>query len=196
MDSIRVIVGLGNPGARYDYTRHNVGVDFLMDFASTHFMQWNKGRDGISIAKGEFAGSPVILAQLNSYMNNSGQPVARLKRKFQLTSNEILILYDDMDLPLGTIRIRPRGGAGGHKGVGSIIALLGTEEFPRLRVGIGKPRIEGGEIGHVLGKFTFEEEMVLGTVRKTVLEAISDIIRNGLDKAMGKFNTNVEVQGL
>jgi len=195
MDSIRAIVGLGNPGSRYDYTRHNVGVDFLVDFASAHSMQWNKGRDGISIARGEIAGFPVILAQLNSYMNQSGPAVAKLKRIFQLTSNEILILYDDMDLPLGTIRIRPRGGAGGHKGVGSIIGLLGTEEFPRLRVGIGKPRIEGGEIGHVLGKFTSEERNALGTVRKTVIEAIPHIIRNGLDKAMGKFNTNVEVQG-
>lgn len=195
MDFIRAIVGLGNPGSYYDSTRHNVGLDFLRDFASTQSMAWGMGRDGISIAKGVMAGRLVILAKLNSYMNHSGHPVLRLKRNFQLGSNEILVLYDDMDLPLGTIRIRPRGGAGGHKGVESIITFLGTEEFPRLRVGIGKPRIEGKEIEHVLGKFTTEEKKVLEIVRDAVVKAIPNIIQEGLDKAVGKYNMNAETQG-
>ena len=192
MDSIKAIIGLGNPGPRYENTRHNVGLDLLSNFASTYPLSWHMDRAGIAVLEVQISFKSVMLIKLNSYMNLSGDPVSKLCRKFKLDANEILILYDDMDLPLGTIRIRPGGGAGGHKGMESIIALLGTEQFPRLRIGIGKPRIEGEEIRHVLGKFTGKEKKDLEAVRFTDGEAIPEIVENGLNKAMGRFNVKGE----
>ena len=194
MDSIKAIIGLGNPGSHYDSTRHNIGLDLLSHFASTFPRSWQMDRDGVAVLEVEISGKSVMLIKLNSYMNHSGYPVSRLRRKFQLAANEILILYDDMDLPLGTIRIRPSGGAGGHKGMESIIDLLETDQFPRLRIGIGKAKLEGEEIRHVLGKFTSSENKVLEAVRTAVSEAIPEILQNGLDKAMGKFNVRAEDQ--
>jgi len=194
MDSIKAIIGLGNPGSRYDSTRHNIGLDLLSHFASTYPRSWQTDRDGVAVLEVEISGKSVMLIKLNSYMNHSGHPVSKLRRKFQLAANEILILYDDMDLPLGTIRIRPGGGAGGHKGMESIIDLLETDQFPRLRIGIGKAKLEGEEIRHVLGKFTVTETKVLEAVRTAVSEAIPEILQNGLDKAMGKFNVRAEIK--
>lgn len=194
MNSIKAIIGLGNPGPNYENTRHNVGLDFLLAFASIYSMRWESNRNGISIAKWKIYEGQVIMAKLNSYMNHSGRSISNLTSEFRLAPKEILVLYDDMDLPLGSIRIRRRGSSGGHKGMESIITALSSEDFPRLRVGIGKPQIGGGEIQYVLGKFTTQEENILESVRKTVVHCLPSIIQEGLDAAMSRFNGSVAIE--
>lgn len=179
-----LIVGLGNPGERYAVTRHNVGFQALDHLAKRHHLSFRKARLQGLLAGGEIEGHQVALLKPLTYVNRSGDVVAPLLRGYGLPLDRLLIIYDDLDLLLGRIRIREQGSAGGHKGMASIIDLLGPE-IPRLRVGIGRKE---NLKGYVLSPFTAEERVVMEKSYEVIAAAVECIIREGLSKAMERFN--------
>jgi len=187
-NAIRLIAGLGNPGSEYSGTRHNIGFEVVDRLASEWGLPWQHEKNWhVLWAKGP----SVILAKPTSYMNRSGEPLQALAHFYKITSAEMLIVLDDMALPLGRLRVRPDGGTAGHNGLESVIVQFGTEEIPRLRVGIGAAPGEDS-VDYVLGRF-FEEERPL--VEETIgraAEAVKCAIDNGLLSAMNLFNKNPE----
>jgi PTH1 family peptidyl-tRNA hydrolase len=185
---IRLVVGLGNPGAEYSGTRHNVGFEVVDQLAADWGLIWQQSKNWHALwAKDEH----VILVKPTSYMNRSGEPVQAVAHFYKVEPSEILVVLDDLALDLGRIRLRPGGGTGGHNGLDSIIVQLGTDEIPRVRVGIGAAPREGS-VDYVLGRF-FEEERALA--RKAVAraaDAVKCAIDNGLLSAMNQFNKNPE----
>lgn len=190
----RLIVGLGNPGPKYDRTRHNIGFDIVEALA--------KSLPDVSLASskrfqgdaGEFrsAGERTVLLKPSTYMNKSGQSVRAVLDWYKLAPNEVLIVYDDMDLPTGKLRMRLSGGAGGHNGMKSIISHLGTKAFPRLRVGVGSADKSGDPngavISHVLGRFSPEERKIVDAVIPMAVDAIDLSLRKGVERAMNLYN--------
>lgn len=183
----RLIVGLGNPGRKYAHNRHNVGFQCLDRLAQAHSLSFAQRRAKASLALGKIANVGVVLARPLTYMNLSGQAVRQLVSFYQLSLKDILVIYDDLDLPLGTIRLRPEGGSGGHKGMRSIIETLGSQAFPRLRVGIGRP--PGNDaISYVLSDFTADEQITLENVYEKVVAAVELFLREGIEAAMNVYN--------
>ena len=184
------MVGLGNPGAEYNCTRHNVGFAVVDRLAAEWGLQWQHSKSWHALwAKGEKA----ILVKPTSYMNRSGEPLQAVAHFYKVAPSEILVVLDDMALALGRLRLRPDGGTAGHNGLESIIVQLGIEEIPRLRLGIGAAPREGA-VDYVLGRF-FEEERPL--VEKTIAraaDAVKCAIDNGLLSAMNQFNKNPETE--
>ncbi len=193
---MKLIVGLGNPGRGYANNRHNVGSVCVNHFARTQDIRFDKKQCKARIGLGEVAGSEVLLAKPQTYMNRSGQSVSLLVKKFNISPDNLLVIHDDLDLPLGKIRIRQGGSAGGHKGVGSIITELGSQDFIRIRVGIGRPvKNEGFTefsedeiINYVLSDFTPDEKQAITRVIPRVSEAILCLLTEGLVAAMNKYN--------
>ena len=191
---MKLIVGLGNPGRTYANNRHNVGFMCLSYFAKARDIRFDKKQGQARIGSGEVAGSKVILAKPQTYMNLSGQSVSRLVKRFDIQLNDLLVIHDDLDLPLGKIRIRQGGSSGGHKGINSIISYLESQDFPRLKVGIGRPAVFSNEISetdiiaYVLSDFTLEEKEVVIQVVPRVSEAILCLLTEGLTAAMNKYN--------
>ncbi len=188
---MKLIVGLGNPGRAYANNRHNTGFICVSYFARTQGIRFDKKQRKARIGTGEVAGSEVILAKPQTYMNRSGQSVSRLVGKFNISLDDLLVIHDDLDLPLGKIRIRQGGGSGGHNGIESIISCLGSKDFLRLRVGIGRPATELSEadiIAYVLSDFTSDEKQVMAQVIPRVSEAILCLLTEGLAAAMNKYN--------
>jgi PTH1 family peptidyl-tRNA hydrolase len=183
---IRLIVGLGNPGPEYNGTRHNIGFEVVDRLVAEWGLTWEHSKSWhVLWAKGEKA----ILVKPTSYMNRSGEPVQAVAHFYKIDPREMLVVLDDMALPLGRLRARPDGGTAGHNGLESIIVQFGTEEIPRLRIGIGAAPVEGAT-DYVLGRF-FEEERPL--VEKTIgraVDAVKCAIDNGLLSAMNQFNKN------
>ena len=185
---VRLIAGLGNPGPEYEHTRHNIGF-LVVDRLAVHFeLRWKKStkQDALLAKSGE-----LILVKPMTYMNRSGEPLAKLARSFNIDAREILVVLDDLALPLGRLRLRAGGGPGGHNGLESIIVRFGTEDIPRLRIGIWAAPREGS-VEYVLSRF-FEEEKPL--VRSTIdraAEAVKCAIDNGLVSAMNTFNKTEE----
>lgn len=180
-----LIVGLGNPGERYARTRHNVGFQALDHLAKRHHLAFGKARLQGLLARGEIEGHQVALLKPLTYVNRSGDVVAPLLRGYGLSLDRLLIIYDDLDLPLGRIRIRERGSAGGHKGMASIMDLLSLE-VPRLRVGIGRKEEDPKE--YVLSPFTAKERAIVEKSYDKIADAVECIIREGLSKAMERYN--------
>ena len=184
LSTTRLVTGLGNPGAEYERTRHNVGFAVVDSLASEWGLAWERSKNwNLAWTKGEKA----ILVKPASYMNRSGEPLAAIANFYKIPPAEILVVLDDFALELGRLRIRLEGGTGGHNGLESIILQFGTEEIPRLRVGIGSAPSEGA-VDHVLGRF-FEEERPI--VEKTVAraaEAVKCAIDKGVLSAMNLFN--------
>jgi PTH1 family peptidyl-tRNA hydrolase len=183
-----LIVGLGNPGPKYHNNRHNVGfmvADALGDRANIPIRRFEFRA---LIGKGDYAGARLILAKPQTYMNNSGQAVSALVNFYKIPTEKILVIHDDLDLPFGTLRMRPQGGAGGQRGLGSIIAKLNTQNFARLRVGIGRPPGRMDPSDYVLHDFDPPEEEMLPEVLETAVEAIKMFIIEDIEKAMNKFN--------
>ena len=179
----RLIVGLGNPGRKYVETRHNVGFMIIDQIATEGSLQFaDEKRWKSQIAKD----SDKFLLKPQTYMNDSGLAVVKVSSFYKIDADQILIIYDDLDLNFGQLRIRGQGSAGGHNGVRSIISHLGTQKYPRLRVGIG--RHEGESSNHVLGKFSIEERSILEKSIKEAVLAIGYIAEKGLAAAMTKFN--------
>ena len=192
---MRLIVGLGNPGRCYQDSRHNIGFICLNHLACKQAIRFDRKQGKARIGSGEVAGETVILAKPQTYMNLSGESVSRLVSKFGVTLDNLLVIHDDLDLPLGKIRIRQGGSSGGHKGVESIIANLGSEDFPRLRIGIGRPGTDSlnqcGEdeiISYVLSGFAPQEKEVVSRTIPLVSDALLSLISEGIDTAMNKYN--------
>lgn len=180
-----LIVGLGNPGERYARTRHNVGFQALDHLAKRHRLSFRKARLEGLLARVEIEGHQVALLKPLTYVNRSGDVVAPLLGGYGLPLGRLLIIYDDLDLPLGRIRIRERGSAGGHKGMASIIKWLGLE-VPRLRVGVGRKGEDPQK--YVLSSFTAEERVIMQKSHDRIADAVECIIGEGLSKAMERFN--------
>jgi len=193
---MKLIVGLGNPGRKYAGSRHNIGFMCLNRFARKHGIKFNKRQGKSRIGSGEVAGSEVVLARPQTFMNLSGQAVDRLVKKFKVGLDDIIVIYDDLDLPPGRIRIRPGGGSAGHKGIESIIAHLGSPDFARIRVGIGRPTTSEGAgavseadiIDFVLSEFTPIEKQIIRRAIPQVSEAILYLLTEGTTVAMNRFN--------
>ncbi|OQA86328.1 MAG: Peptidyl-tRNA hydrolase [Lentisphaerae bacterium ADurb.Bin242] len=184
-----LIAGLGNPGAEYAGTRHNIGF-MVLDRLAEHLPKKNfEEVHGCSsrYLRGTYAGRPLFLQKPETFMNLSGEAVAALMRREEIDPRELLVVYDDMDLELGRLRIRERGSCGGHNGIRSIIEHLGTDSFPRLRVGIGH-RKDGNGVDHVLSPFEPEEQAVLEKVLSAASDALILILRRGIKQAMNSYN--------
>ncbi len=157
MSTDALIVGLGNPGKEYERTRHNVGFMAVETLANRHGLRFSTRRMQAILATGQVEGKGVVLAEPQTYMNVSGTSVVQLKNWYKVPLNRILIVYDDVDIPFGTVRIRPGGSSGGHNGIKHIIAQLGTPDVPRIRIGVGRPPGGGDALGHVLKPFAPSE---------------------------------------
>jgi PTH1 family peptidyl-tRNA hydrolase len=183
----KLIVGLGNPGRKYAHNRHNVGFQCLDRLAQAHGLSFTQRRAKASLAAGKIADVRVVLAKPLTYMNLSGQAVRPLVSFYKLSLEDILVIHDDLDLSLGTTRLRPEGGSGGHKGMRSIIEALGSQAFPRLRVGIGRP--PGNDaVSYVLSDFTADEQITLESVYERVMAAVELFLREGIEAAMNAYN--------
>lgn len=182
-----VIVGLGNPGPEYSGTRHNVGFMVVDRLASRHRIAVKSNQHGARVGQGEIGGEPVALVKPLTYMNLSGRAVAPLLNRHSLPPDHLIVVYDDADLPIGKLRIRARGSAGGHGGLKSIIASIGSPEFARVRIGIG--RSSGGDlVDHVLGGFKgSERELIDGAIDRAA-DAVESALTQGIEAAMNRFN--------
>jgi len=193
---MKLIVGLGNPGQGYAHNRHNLGFLCLNHFAKSNGIRLDRKQSKARVGTGEVAGKRVIVAKPQTYMNLSGQSVSLLVKKFNIDLGNLAIIHDDLDLPLGKIRIRQGSSSGGHKGVGSIISCLGSQDFPRIRVGIGRPAIteyssevtEANMIAYVLNDFTPAEEQIIFQIIPQVSQAVLCLVTDGLTIAMNKYN--------
>ena len=186
-----LIVGLGNPGAEFSHNRHNVGFMLLDCLADRLGESFSRLESNSLLTKAKYQDKRLLLAKPQTFMNLSGQAVSRLVKYYKIPLESLLIVYDDVDLPLESIRIRPNGGAGGHKGVASIIEHLGTKEFPRLRLGIGRPSGRKNAAAHVLQNFTKEENEFLEVTLKRAVDAVLLFVSAGLETAMNKYNETV-----
>ena len=191
---MKLIVGLGNPGKAYAHNRHNAGFRCLNYFARLHSIRFDHRQCRARLGIGELEGEQLLLAKPRTFVNLSGNPVACLVHKHDIPLSNLLVIYDDLDLPLGKIRLRQSGGSGGHKGMNSIVSALGSEDFPRIRVGIGRPQVEEQSISedaivnYVLSDFSPQEETIIKPVIATVSEAIDCFLSQGIEAAMSKFN--------
>ena len=193
---VRLIVGLGNPGVKYADNRHNIGFMCVDHFAQENSVTFGRSSSHAKVAEGRIAGHDIVLAKPQTFMNNIGVSVSGLVRKFKVKFENLIVVHDDLDLPLGRIRIRLGGSSGGHNGTNSIVQHIGNEEFIRMRVGIGRPNgqetSKNGEdevINHVLGDFTSEERAMMQEVIPCVSEALHCLLTDGLIEAMNKYNS-------
>jgi PTH1 family peptidyl-tRNA hydrolase len=191
---MKLIVGLGNPGKTYAHNRHNVGFRCLNYFARLHSVRFDRRQCQARVGIGKIRGEKLLLAKPGTFVNLSGKSVAGLVQKHDIPLSDLLIIYDDLDLPLGKIRLRQSGSSGGHKGMNSIISALGSEDFPRIRVGIGRPQAEkqsmseDAVVNYVLSDFSPQEEAMIKPVIARVAEAIDCFLTQGIEAAMNKFN--------
>ena len=183
-----LVVGLGNPGERYEGTRHNVGQWCLDRVASEGSISISRRRRLAVVGQGEIAGRPVVLARPRTFVNDSGRAVTSLLARYRAAAADLLVIHDDMDLPPGKVRLRPSGGSGGHKGMRSIIDAVGTQEFARLRIGIGRPSTVEDEIEHVLGTMSAQDRSLVDSAVERAAQAVVCILAEGIDVAMSRFN--------
>ena len=189
MDPLHLIVGLGNPGAEYSETRHNAGFMLVESAAGLWRAGWTKERKFVArVARAQTGGRQILLVEPQTFMNLSGETVGALVKFYQVPLEKILVAVDDADLPLGEIRLRPGGGTGGHHGLESVTQHLGSREYARLRIGIGRRNAERQITGHVLGRFSAEENELLEKVLKRAVGQIECWLDAGLQKAMCQFN--------
>ena len=183
-----MIAGLGNPGETYANTPHNVGFD-VVDLLALRLEAGWKNSSGFHarLARTTCAGETLLLAKPQTFMNLSGTSVAPLLRYYGGAPSDLTVILDDADLPLGKLRIKASGGSGGHRGLASIIEALGTEAFPRVRLGVGREE-RGGLVGHVLGKFDGDRQSLVRTMIETAADAAQCLTTNGLNEAMNRYN--------
>lgn len=195
-ESIKLIVGLGNPGKEYALNRHNVGFRCINNLARNHLIMMKMYRCQSQVGVGRIGNSECVLAKPRTFVNRSGNAVSQLMFRHKIEVGNLIVIYDDLDLPLGKLRIRQEGSSGGHKGMSSIIAAIGSENFCRIKVGIGRPLAADGTmitdddavVNHVLSNFTPYEEQIIRPVIHRCGEAIEYILKDGLINAMNKFN--------
>ncbi len=184
-----LIVGLGNPGAEYAATRHNVGFRCVDALAAAHRLEWaRRKKSKARVAEGRIAGRAVLLAKPQTYMNLSGSSVQGLAAFYKIPPERILVIFDDLDIPLGTLRIRPKGGSGGHKGMADIIRKLGTQDFPRIRFGISRPPERMDPAAYVLQPFRAEELPLVARTVERVVQTVETWLAEGINAAMNRYN--------
>jgi PTH1 family peptidyl-tRNA hydrolase len=188
---MKLIVGLGNPGAEYERTRHNVGWHVLDAFARKFRIDITRHEKNALTGSGRVAGGSVMVAKPLTYMNLSGDAVKLLTNAYLESTDDLMVVYDDIDLPLGRLRIRPNGSAGTHNGMRSIISTINSEKFPRLRVGIGSAE-QGRLRDYVLDDFTAEEQPVVDRAIERAVDALLLFARGDLKRAMNQFNRDEE----
>ncbi len=183
-----MIAGLGNPGPRYAETRHNLGKMALEHLAERAGIALDQAKFDARFGTGRWAGQRLCLATTLKYMNESGRALVPLASFYKLPPERLLVVYDDLDLPLGSLRLRTGGGSGGHKGMRSLAGQLGGEDFPRLRLGIGRPPPDWAGADYVLSRFDAEEQEVVQAVIEDAARVIEDVLREGLEAAMNRHN--------
>ena len=186
-----LIVGLGNPGDQYRHTRHNFGFMVIDRLAEQLAVSLKKVKFKALLAETKLDGQALILAKPMTFMNDSGRAVGPLLRFFKVPPDHLLIVHDDLDLPLGSLRLRPTGSSGGQRGVASIIATLGTQDFPRLRLGISRPPGQMDPVAYVLQNFTPAEAELKEMVLNQAADAALTFIREGMQAAMNQYNGEV-----
>jgi PTH1 family peptidyl-tRNA hydrolase len=191
---MKLVIGLGNPGLQYERTRHNVGFRVVDALAKQLGWKWER-RGRAMLASGSMGAEKVLLVKPITYMNNSGETVGELVRWHKVPPEDVLVVYDDLDLPVGKVRLRASGSAGGHNGLDSIIRYLHTNQFPRLRVGIGRPADQRAEtISYVLSAPSADERILLETGEGRAVEAIPLALRQGIATTMNLINADPEAQ--
>jgi PTH1 family peptidyl-tRNA hydrolase len=191
---MKMIAGLGNPGYEYHLTPHNLGFMAVDRLAQEWGLELAHYEALALTAAARRDGLDVLLAKPQTYMNLSGMAVARLVEKYKLELPDLIVLVDDADLPLGSLRIRPRGSAGGHKGMKSIIGALGSDHFVRVRLGVGPEQPIGDMVSYLLGRFRDADLKTVAAMLGQACEAVHVILREGLQKAMNRFNRRVSTQ--
>lgn len=181
-----LIVGLGNPGSQYENTRHNIGFKVVDNIAKEYNIEFNRQKFKGVCGEGFINGEKVILLKPTTYMNLSGESIREVVDFYKLSNDNVLVIYDDISLDVGRLRIREKGSAGGHNGIKSIIAHLGTDIFPRIKVGVGQPNVD--LVNYVLGKFSKEEMEVLNESIDASTKAVKDIISDDVKIAMNVYN--------
>jgi len=191
--SLYVIAGLGNPGRQYRANRHNVGFLCLDRLATVHHLSFDRRQKRAEVAAGRIGERRVVLAKPQTFMNESGSAVGPLIQFYKVDVACLLVIYDDLDLPLGTLRMRPSGGSGGHKGMRSIMQHLGTQSFPRLRIGIGRPPGRMDPAAYVLQDFSTEELELLDDTLDRAVATIETWLDEGVEMAMSRHNAGGDV---
>jgi len=189
---MRLVVGLGNPGPEYANTRHNMGFRVADELARRWLVRFQRGKWQSQTATGVFHGDSVVLMKPQTYMNDSGRAVGAAVSYYKLTPSQIFVVYDEIDLPLGRLRLREQGSHGGHNGVRSIIQHLHTNEFPRLRIGVGRPQ-HGDAADHVLSTFRKHEQPIAEELVTRAADAVEVVLAEGLTAAMNRFNVDAPV---
>jgi PTH1 family peptidyl-tRNA hydrolase len=183
---MKVIVGLGNPGRKYSDTRHNIGFRALEELARRYTIEKEESRFDSIIGHIRIGGEKVLLVKPLTYMNLSGKAVQPLMHWFKLDLADLMVVYDDMDLSPGTVRLRAQGGSGGHKGMTSIIERLGSKQFARIRIGIGRP--DNDAIDWVLGRFSGDEQKIINEALNRTGDALECWVKQGIERAMNEYN--------
>lgn len=184
-----IIAGLGNPGRKYTGTRHNMGFEALDAVAAKYDIDIKKSKFNALYGEGTIEGEKAVLIKPQTFMNLSGDAIREFKNWYKVDNSQIIIIYDDVSLPVGKMRIRKKGSAGGHNGMKSIIYQLNSDEFPRIKLGVGSPENPEFDLAdYVLGKFSKNETKVLIQTAINTADAVGEIIKNGCEKAMSKFN--------
>jgi peptidyl-tRNA hydrolase, PTH1 family len=192
---IRLIVGLGNPGGEHSHTRHNVGFWCVNRLGRRYGVPLKTHTSLVTMGQGQIEGSEVILAKPRTYVNRSGEAVAALVRRYKVSPAELLVVCDSLDLPVGAVRVRPQGGHGGHKGLQSIIQRLGVDDFPRIRIGIGRPVVDGEPAydPEVIAEYVLSdpppgERRLLDEAVARAIDVVASVMTEGLEAAMNQFN--------
>ena len=183
-----LIIGLGNPEEEYSNTRHNMGFDTINTLAKKHNIEITKKKFKGLVGTGIIKNKKVLLLKPQTYMNLSGDSLIEAMDYYNLDTQDLIVIYDDMDIEKGVIKIRKKGGPGSHNGMKSVIENLQTTDFTRIRVGIGRPKYETDKINYVIGKVPKEEQEILKKGTDLAVLAIQEIIKNGVDSAMNKYN--------
>lgn len=185
---MKIIVGLGNPTREYEGTRHNVGFSVIYNISDKYNINVDTKKHKALIGKGIIEGEKVILAMPQTYMNLSGESVRELVDYYKCDPEDIIVIYDDISLDVGKLRIRAKGSAGGHNGIKNIIAHLGTQEFPRIKVGVGEKPLRMDLADYVLGHFSKEEQPIIREGADKACDAVALMIKEDIATAMNKFN--------
>ena len=188
---MRIIVGLGNPGRKYENTRHNLGFITVDRLAEEHGISVTRSKHKALIGEGDISGQKVMLVKPQTFMNLSGEAVREGMDYYKEPVESLLVIYDDADIPAGTVRIRKKGGAGTHNGMRSVVSCLGDEDFPRVRIGIGS-QDDKDLAAHVLGGFSSDEIQIMREAVLTAVSAIECMLADGIDIAMNEYNSRKE----
>lgn len=186
--TVYLVAGLGNPGSKYTRTRHNVGFMVVDALADRYEISVQRSKFDVIYGRGTIEGIDVILAKPQAYMNRSGPPLRQLADYFRIQREAVVVIHDDIDLAFERLKIKEKGGDGGHKGIRSLIQAFGGDQFVRLRVGVGRSQTSGDVIDHVLGQFCYDERSALGDILQKATEAIATILSKGTKEGMNRYN--------